>query len=217
MTEQDWNFPEGRFLSYVLGPIEPGAPSLYIVLNAAPEAIEFTFPALQPGRPLDSGSSAPRMMRDQGRRDIRRRRQANGACDARFSPLRKRHEHAAQFGPRLHADGVTFRLWAPKAKQVELVTDRAHPMMPRADGWHELTLADARAGTRYKFRIDGELEVPDPASHFQPDDVSGPSEVIDQRTLPVARARLARQAMGEQPFSSSAMSGHSRPTAISAR
>ncbi len=23
MTEQDWNFPEGRFLSYVLGPVEP--------------------------------------------------------------------------------------------------------------------------------------------------------------------------------------------------
>ena len=47
MTEQDWQFPEGRFLSYVLGPIEQGAPSLYIVLNAAPEAIEFTFPDLE--------------------------------------------------------------------------------------------------------------------------------------------------------------------------
>jgi glycogen operon protein len=46
MSEQDWKFPEGRFLAYVLGPIEPGAPSLYIVLNAAPEEIEFTFPAL---------------------------------------------------------------------------------------------------------------------------------------------------------------------------
>jgi glycogen operon protein len=46
MTEQDWNFPEGRFLSYVLGPIEPGAEALYIVLNAAPEQIEFTLPNL---------------------------------------------------------------------------------------------------------------------------------------------------------------------------
>ena len=36
-----------------------------------------------------------------------------------------------------------------------------------------------RAGSLYKFRIDGELDVPDPASAFQPDDVSGPSEVID--------------------------------------
>jgi glycogen operon protein len=46
MTEQDWNFPEGRFLSYVLGPAQKGDAPLYIVLNAAPETIEFTFPAL---------------------------------------------------------------------------------------------------------------------------------------------------------------------------
>ena len=85
----------------------------------------------------------------------------------------------AQFGPQLHADGVTFRLWAPKAKRVELIAGDVHPMTPRPDGWHAFTLAGAGAGTRYKFRIDGELEVPDPASHFQPEDVSGPSEVID--------------------------------------
>ena len=34
-------------------------------------------------------------------------------------------------------------------------------------------MAGAGAATRYKFRIDGEIEVPDPASHFQPQDVSG--------------------------------------------
>jgi glycogen operon protein len=46
MTEQDWNFPEGRFLSYALGPLEPGKPPLYIVLNAAPEPIDIQFPTL---------------------------------------------------------------------------------------------------------------------------------------------------------------------------
>ena len=46
MTEQDWNFPDGRFLSYVLGPLRPGQSPLYIVLNAAPEAIDFTLPIL---------------------------------------------------------------------------------------------------------------------------------------------------------------------------
>ena len=39
MTEQDWNFPEGRFLAYVLGPDEQGQAPIFIVLNAAPEAI----------------------------------------------------------------------------------------------------------------------------------------------------------------------------------
>ena len=46
MTEQDWNFPEGRFLSYALGPVEDSPTTLYIVLNAAPEPIEFNLPGL---------------------------------------------------------------------------------------------------------------------------------------------------------------------------
>src|SRR4051812_39295250 len=85
----------------------------------------------------------------------------------------------AIFGPQLDPDGVTFRLWAPGAKRVELMRDGAHPMQARNGGWYELKVPGAGAGTLYKFRIDGGLEVPDPASQFQPQDVSGPSEVID--------------------------------------
>jgi glycogen operon protein len=44
MKEQDWNFPEGRFLAYVLGSTEPEQAPLFIVLNAAPEAIAFKLP-----------------------------------------------------------------------------------------------------------------------------------------------------------------------------
>ena len=84
-----------------------------------------------------------------------------------------------RFGPELNETGVTFRLWAPAAKRVDLVLDRAHPMQAQADGWYELAVPGARAGTLYKFRIDDDIDVPDPASHFQPEDVSGPSEVID--------------------------------------
>jgi malto-oligosyltrehalose trehalohydrolase len=42
-----------------------------------------------------------------------------------------------------------------------------------------LTTGHARAGTRYRYRIDGASPVPDPASRFQPEGVNGPSEVID--------------------------------------
>jgi 1,4-alpha-glucan branching enzyme len=48
-------------------------------------------------------------------------------------------------------------------------------------GWFSITIPNAGPGTRYKFRIDNDIEVPDPASHFQPGDVHGPSEVIDHR------------------------------------
>jgi isoamylase len=46
MVESDWNFPESRFLSYVLC-APPPAPPLYIVLNAAPEPIQFTLPKIE--------------------------------------------------------------------------------------------------------------------------------------------------------------------------
>ncbi len=46
MTEQDWKFPDSRFLAYVLAPIEHGQPPLFIVLNAAPEEIAFHLPKL---------------------------------------------------------------------------------------------------------------------------------------------------------------------------
>jgi malto-oligosyltrehalose trehalohydrolase len=84
-----------------------------------------------------------------------------------------------RFGPVLTDSGVTFRLWAPAAKSVDLVTDTAHAMTADDEGWFTVHVPDARAGTRYRFRIDRELVIPDPASRFQPEDVHGPSEVID--------------------------------------
>jgi maltooligosyltrehalose trehalohydrolase len=89
------------------------------------------------------------------------------------------------FGAELTAAGaVRFRLWASAAQRVELVLyegQQAHLLAVPAsgDGWFELTTAEARAGSRYRYRIDGKLEVPDPASRFNPADVHGPSVVID--------------------------------------
>jgi malto-oligosyltrehalose trehalohydrolase len=84
-----------------------------------------------------------------------------------------------RFGAELTGAGVTFRLWAPPARRVELLLGVPHPMRVLPGGWYEIAVPEAQAGTLYKFRIDGALAVPDPASGFQPGDVSGPSEVID--------------------------------------
>jgi isoamylase len=46
MKEADWKFPEGRFLSYVLGPMEQGQAPIFIVLNATPEEIAFKLPKM---------------------------------------------------------------------------------------------------------------------------------------------------------------------------
>ena len=83
------------------------------------------------------------------------------------------------FGASLTTDGASFRLWAPAAKRVDVLLDQPHPMLLNKDGWFSLDISGVKAGARYKFRIDDEIDVPDPASAFQPEDVSGPSEVID--------------------------------------
>jgi maltooligosyltrehalose trehalohydrolase len=96
-----------------------------------------------------------------------------------MSPARRRVvSEPAQFGASLTDHGVTFRLWAPAAASVKLVLNRKIPM-PKSDGWFVLHVDDATAGTRYAFEIDDEITIPDPASHFQPEDVHGRSEVID--------------------------------------
>lgn len=87
--------------------------------------------------------------------------------------------NARQFGARLTKDGASFRLWAPAAKRVDLLLDKPYALARGDDGWFSADIAGVKPGARYKFRIDDEIDVPDPASAFQPDDVSGPSEVID--------------------------------------
>ena len=95
----------------------------------------------------------------------------------------ERRPEVLGFGAECIGDALRFRLWAPKPSTVEVVLSSAPheplPMVRSADGWFELTTRRARAGSCYRYRIDGGLLVPDPASRFQPDDVHGPSEVID--------------------------------------
>ena len=72
------------------------------------------------------------------------------------------------FGAALGADGgVTFRLWAPAARRVDvrLPSDgHVEPMIALDDGWYAVRVAGAAAGTCYQFVIDGEPGVPVPAT-----------------------------------------------------
>lgn len=87
--------------------------------------------------------------------------------------------NGTSFGPRLEEDGTAFRLWAPAAQRVDLVTDRTVPMTQGADGWFTCKVPGVGAGARYQFRINEHLTVPDPASHFQPEDIAAASQVIE--------------------------------------
>jgi len=98
-----------------------------------------------------------------------------------------KHTHSMPFGAELlEGGGVRFRLWAPDAHSVTLECQRGErwqpfPMQRDDEGWHERVIEEATAGDRYRYRMPDGLRVPDPASRFNPDDVHGPSEVIDPR------------------------------------
>ena len=91
-----------------------------------------------------------------------------------------RRAHAMPFGAEVTDAGVRFALYAPSANEVTLLRDGAElPMPDVGGGWRRLVEPAAHAGSRYAYRIDGRLDVPDPASRFQPGDVHRPSAVVD--------------------------------------
>ncbi|WP_213938855.1 malto-oligosyltrehalose trehalohydrolase [Pseudomonas sp. dw_612] len=80
----------------------------------------------------------------------------------------------------LDAEHTRFALWAPDALNVSLELDdgQSLPLLPQADGWFVIKTR-CPAGTRYRYNIDGELEVPDPASRAQAGDLDRHSVVVD--------------------------------------
>jgi malto-oligosyltrehalose trehalohydrolase len=85
------------------------------------------------------------------------------------------------FGPLISESGVLFRFWAPLLDSVDLMIEGREPQgMSRLDeGWYDCQVAGLEAGAHYRFLLPDGLEVPDPASRFQPQDVHGFSEVMD--------------------------------------
>lgn len=96
-----------------------------------------------------------------------------------------RRMHRMPFGAELDGQGQgRFALWAPSAKSVVLETivagaSEQRPMRPKGRGWYETLVSDLPPGARYRYRIDDEIDVPDPASRFNPDGVDGPSLLMD--------------------------------------
>lgn len=91
-----------------------------------------------------------------------------------------RREQEMKFGTQMTPSGVRFRLWAPLVPSVEIEVDgRSLPMQHDVRGWYEIEVEGAKHGSRYAFRLPDGKMVPDPASRYQPEDVDGPSEVVD--------------------------------------
>ncbi|HJV64413.1 MAG TPA: malto-oligosyltrehalose trehalohydrolase [Geomonas sp.] len=91
-------------------------------------------------------------------------------------------------GAELVPEGVDFRVWAPAAKKVEMVIIgddeeqgelAAMELKPEKGGYFGGMSSYAKAGSPYRFRLNGGASYPDPASRFQPQGPHGPSCVVD--------------------------------------
>ncbi len=84
---------------------------------------------------------------------------------------------------RSDEEACTFRVWAPRAKKVEVRLTAAGGeavALERADrGYHMGLAKGVEPGARYRYRLDDAVERPDPASRYQPEGVYGPSQVTD--------------------------------------
>lgn len=73
-------------------------------------------------------------------------------------------------------------MWAPEAKEVALKTVGGGAplgLTKEEYGYWTATTASLRPGDKYKLLLDGEKELPDPASLAQPEGVHGASQAID--------------------------------------
>ncbi|MBF0464560.1 MAG: malto-oligosyltrehalose trehalohydrolase [Nitrospirae bacterium] len=75
-----------------------------------------------------------------------------------------------------------FSLWAPDFQSVELkicMPLESYFLMKKDNsGFWSVTLDDISPDTTYKFRLNSDREIPDPASHYQPRGVHEPSQVV---------------------------------------
>jgi maltooligosyltrehalose trehalohydrolase len=80
-----------------------------------------------------------------------------------------------------------FSVWAPEKNSVELkiVSPATYSvrMLKDDDGYFKVTVDDVEPGSHYFFSVDDKKNLPDPASHFQPQGVHGPSEVVDHASF----------------------------------
>jgi maltooligosyltrehalose trehalohydrolase len=76
--------------------------------------------------------------------------------------------------------GAHFRVWAPLRRSVDVVVDNEMTKLGSEDnGYFSGIVEHARAGTLYRYCLDGQDQFPDPASRFQPEGPHGPSQVVD--------------------------------------
>ncbi|MDH4182722.1 MAG: glycogen debranching protein GlgX [Nitrospinota bacterium] len=204
MTEEEWSMSHARALGVRLSGEgldewdekgrKVGDDDFLLLMNAHHEPVDFVLPSFRPDTNwISILETGPRWNKDGEKvhkcgqtisldsRALLLLRQEPALLESRFGFSR----HEMPFGAEIMNDGrVRFSLWAPSADTVTLLLENSSghvtlPMAKQDGGWFEFMTNQAEAATRYRYRIDEDHIVPDPASRFQPEDPQGPSQVVD--------------------------------------
>ena len=89
-------------------------------------------------------------------------------------------------GANFTEDNCNFTVWAPNLNDLSTtLPDKKETlcMKKTPDGYWHLTIKGIKPNTKYFYCLNGETERPDPAAHFQPEGVFGPSAIIDHESF----------------------------------
>jgi maltooligosyltrehalose trehalohydrolase len=105
-------------------------------------------------------------------------------------------------GASVRGGAVSFSVWAPRCRSLDLVVDGrpVRAMREEGDGLFTAEVEKLAAGARYQYRLDGERYRPDPASRWQPDGVHGPSAVVDPAVFEWTDQGFAGHALADLVF-----------------
>ena len=93
----------------------------------------------------------------------------------------------ANVGAQYLGDGrCRFKVWAPEKKQVKLhlvhPVNRYFEMTADEQGYFTIEIEGVEDGVEYFYVPENKKDLPDPASHFQPKGVHGPSAVVNHQS-----------------------------------
>jgi maltooligosyltrehalose trehalohydrolase len=90
-----------------------------------------------------------------------------------------------RIGAHRHENGtIKFCVWAPKAESLPVIIlnkeqEFQYPMQSLEKGFYEVSIPNVPQSIDYVFCINNNKRRPDPASHWQPKGVHGPSRIVD--------------------------------------
>jgi maltooligosyltrehalose trehalohydrolase len=101
------------------------------------------------------------------------------------------NDWSLDIGAQPESYGTQFRVWTTNRQRVDVMlfaedgAIRIEELQPESDapGYFSGHIKGILPGARYKYRLDGGVAFPDPASRSQPDGVHGPSHVVDLTTF----------------------------------